>query len=60
MTGENFCTSAMSACALALKNSATFIITNGIGYLLSFLGKMSIAIGNTCLGYLMIKKSLNS
>lgn len=49
----------MSACALALKNSSTFIITNGIGYLLSFLGKMSIAVGNTFIGYLLIKQSTN-
>ena len=59
LTGNNFCHSALSACALALKNSATFVITNGIGYLLSFLGKMSIAVGNTCIGYLIINQSLN-
>ena len=39
---------------LALKNAATFFITNGIGSLIFFLGKMTISIINTAIGYLLI------
>mmetsp|Transcript_5755 Transcript_5755/g.9854 ORF Transcript_5755/g.9854 Transcript_5755/m.9854 type:complete len:137 (-) Transcript_5755:41-451(-) len=56
LTGDNFCASAMGAFVLALKNSATFFITNGIGTLIFFLGKMSICIANTFIGYLIITK----
>jgi len=44
----------MSAFTLALKNSGTFLIVNGIGALIRFLGKMTICISNTYLGYLLI------
>jgi hypothetical protein len=54
LTGESFCTSAMAAFVLALKNAATFFITNGIGSLIFFLGKMTISIINTSIGYLLI------
>ena len=54
LTGESFCTSAMAAFVLALKNAATFFITNGIGSLIFFLGKMTISIINTAIGYLLI------
>ena len=54
LTGESFCTSAMAAFVLALKNAATFFITNGIGSLIFFLGKMTISIINTGLGYILI------
>lgn len=54
LTGENFCTSAMSAFVLALKNAASFFITNGIGAFLFFLGKAAICILNTAVGYLII------
>lgn len=54
LTGKNFCSSAMAAFVLALKNSGSFVITNGIGTLIQFLGKMGIATGNTLLSYLML------
>jgi len=54
LTGESFCTSAMAAFVLALKNLATFTITNGIGGLIFFLGKMTISMINTLIGYLLI------
>jgi hypothetical protein len=54
LTGESFCTSAMAAFVLALKNLATFTITNGIGSLIFFLGKMTISIFNTLIGYILI------
>ena len=39
LTGNNFCSSAMAAFILALKNSGSFLITNGIGGLILSLGK---------------------
>lgn len=54
LTGENFCTSAMQAFILALKNAASFFITNGIGAFIYFLGKATIAIVNTAIGYVLI------
>jgi len=54
LTGENFCASAMAAFVLALKNAATFFITNGIGSLIQFLGRVTISIANTLVGYLII------
>lgn len=54
LTGENFCTSAMNAFILALKNAASFFITNGIGAFIYFLGKATISIVNTAIGYLLI------
>ena len=54
LTGENFCTSAMAAFVLALKNAATFFITNGIGALIQFLGRVTVSIANTLIGYLII------
>ena len=53
LTGNNFCSSAMAAFILALKNSGSFMITNGIGGLISFLGKMTIACSNTVIGYII-------
>jgi len=62
LTGENFCSSAMAAFVLALKHSSTFFITNGIGTLIMLLGKLTISVGNTVIGYLMVTniKSINS
>jgi len=54
LTGDNFCTSAMAAFILALKNSGSFLITNGVGTLISFLGKSTISISNTAIGYIVI------
>jgi hypothetical protein len=44
----------MAAFVLALKNSSSFIITNGIGYLIQLLGKLSITVGNVLLAYVML------
>lgn len=54
LTGENFCTSAMQAFVLALKNAASFLITNGIGGFIYLLGKVTISVVNTAIGYLLI------
>lgn len=54
LTGENFCTSAMNAFSLALKHSGSFLVTNGIGSLISFLGKISIAVANSLVCYLLM------
>lgn len=44
----------MAAFVLALKNSSSFVITNGIGYLIQLLGKLSISVGNVLLAYVML------
>lgn len=55
LTGENFCPSAMNAFVLALKHTGSFLITNGIGGLLSLLGKAAITIGNIFLAFFMLR-----
>lgn len=55
LTGESFCTSAVNAFVLAIKNSGTFFITNGAGALLQILGKMCISIGNAAICYLILQ-----
>ena len=57
LTGENFCQSAMAGFVLALKHSSSFLITNGIGSMIGFIGKVTIATGNTFIGYLLITKT---
>jgi choline transporter-like protein 2/4/5 len=54
LLGENFCSSAQVAFVLALKNSTQFLITNGVGSLIYLLGKCTISISNTLIGYLLI------
>lgn len=54
LTGKSFCSSALSAFLLALKNAGAFAVTGGIGRLLSFGGKMFITILNTGIGYSVI------
>lgn len=44
----------MAAFILALKNSASFLITNGVGTLITFLGKATISVSNTAIGYYVI------
>ena len=44
----------MQAFVLALKNAASFFITNGIGNFIYFLGKTTISLGNTAIGYVLI------
>lgn len=56
LTGESFCMSAMNACILALKNSGSFFIANGIGALIQSLGKGFISVCNTAIGYMVISK----
>ena len=47
----------MAGFALAVKHSVSFIITNGIGNLISFLGKTSIAAGNAFISYLILSEA---
>lgn len=54
LTGDSFCPSAVAAFILALKNAATFFITNGVGSLIYLLGRFTIALTNTFIGYLII------
>lgn len=44
----------MAAFVLALKNAGTFLIVDGIGALIRFLGRMTICIANTFFAYLLI------
>jgi hypothetical protein len=44
----------MNAFSLALKHSGSFFVTNGIGTLISFLGKISIAVVNCLVAMLML------
>ena len=55
LTGENFCSSAMSAFVLALKNASSFFITNGIGSLIHLLGKGCIIVANIFVGFIMLR-----
>lgn len=55
LTGENFCSSAMSAFVLALKNAGSFFITNGIGSLIHLIGKGSIIVGNVFIGFFILR-----
>ena len=57
LTGESFCSSALAAFVLALKHSGSFLITNGVGSLITFLGKMTISVGNCLIAYLMLTKA---
>ena len=54
LTGNSFCASAMSAFVLALKHSGSFLTVNGIGSLINILGKLTISIANSVIGYIMI------
>jgi hypothetical protein len=56
LTGENFCQSAVIGAVLALKHAATFVITQGVGSFISFLGKIVIAGVNTLIGYVIIRE----
>lgn len=55
LTGENFCSSALTAFVLALKNAASFLITNGIGSIIHILGKATIVTLNVFFAFLMIR-----
>jgi len=59
LTSNSFCDAGMNAYTLALKNSSTFFITDGIGGMIRFLGKLTICITNTLLGYLLITYETN-
>jgi len=54
LTGDSFCTSAINGFLLILKHSVTFAFTGGVGFIFTFIGKMSIAIGNTITIYFVL------
>ena len=54
--GDNFCGSAMNAFSLAVKHSGSFFVTNGIGSLIAFLGKMAISVSNVLVAFIMMKE----
>ena len=51
LTSKNFCTSAINAFTLILRNAATFAITSGLGTIFIFLGKLTITVCNTFVCY---------
>ena len=50
----NFCSSAMNAFLLVLKNSGTFMVSEGIATVFMFLGKVFISVANTGICYLIL------
>jgi hypothetical protein len=50
----NFCASAINAFLLVLKNSGTFMVSEGIAGIFMFLGKIFISVANTALCYLIL------
>mmetsp|Transcript_60036 Transcript_60036/g.82515 ORF Transcript_60036/g.82515 Transcript_60036/m.82515 type:complete len:164 (+) Transcript_60036:265-756(+) len=54
LTGEPFCMAAINGFCLVLKHAATFTFTSGIGAIFTFLGKLTVSVGNTIVGYIMI------
>jgi hypothetical protein len=54
LTGESFCMAAMNGFLLMLKHSVTFAFTSGVGFIFTFIGKFFIAVGNTCIIYLVL------
>ena len=54
LEGKNFCESAGQAMTLNKRHAADYIVIDGMGMLLEFLGKVTIAIGNAAVGYLML------
>lgn len=56
LTGNGFCSSALVAMALAVKHAGSFFVTNGIGMLISMLGKLTIAVSNCVIAYFIIIK----
>ena len=57
LEGKNFCTSAGQALALSVKHAADFVIIDGMGMLLAFLGKIAIAVGNAAVGYIILTEA---
>lgn len=57
LEGKNFCTSAGQSLALQMKHASDFVVIDGMGMLLDFLGKISIAIGNAGVGYIMLTEA---
>ena len=51
---KNFCQSAIGAFLLVLKNSGTFFVSEGLGGLFIFLGKVFISVFNTGVCYVVL------
>ena len=57
ITSKNFCTSARLAFSLVVRNAGRFSMTNSIGGMLIFLGRLLIAVLSGWIGYLIIMNS---
>lgn len=55
ITGDSFLTSAMNGFLLNLKHMMKFAVANSIAKVFMFVGKLGIVLGNTFLGYMMMK-----
>ena len=54
LEGKNFCSAAGQALTLNKRHAADYVVIDGMGMLLEFLAKVTIAIGNAGVGYLML------
>lgn len=56
MTGDSFCTASKASFKLILENAARFSVSGGLGVVFSFLGKISVTVLSSYIGYLIITK----
>ena len=56
ISGEGFCTSAHQAFYLALRSSAEYAITHGVGHTLMFFGKLLVSVVVTILTYILVNE----
>lgn len=55
LSNESFCSSAINAFLLTLKNSVKFAMVDGMAHIFMFIGKLCITALTTFLGFLLIK-----
>lgn len=54
LTGDPFCMAAINGFCMILKHAATFAFTSSVGAIFTFLGKLTVSVCNTIIGYLLI------
>jgi hypothetical protein len=58
LSNESFCSSAINAFLITLKNSVKFAMVDGMAHIFMFIGKTCITVSTTFLGFLLIKPML--
>lgn len=53
ISGEGFCSSAHQAFYLAMRTSAEYAITHGVGHTMMFFGKLLVSVSVTFFAYLL-------